>query len=328
MSKLFARINKATKPVKMKNMENHNLRKKDCPKADMSKSNLNTYEGTKDIVKYVKAKEKECNAALKKAGKRKIRKDANLLFECVVAPGEQEFFEKYDDVKFFQDVDEFFKGYISEECIAQKSIHRDELTYHAHYLIIPYFEEGINYNKYFANPEMCSKFQQALFDYLSVQKGYEFEGRELAKNTKRKHKEVKEWYKEVGKSSNMVEALTDENKKTDYAIKGVLADSEKSSLEDKISYLSVENDLLEMKIGELEEEKAKLVQENSLLKSEYEVLYRGVESALKGDRKHKKEQIENIKNIGRITVKKEREMLQEQRKDDEIQKTENGELER
>lgn len=328
MSKLFARINKATKAVKMKNMENHNLRKKDCPKADKEKSNMNTYEGTKDIVKYVKAKEKECNAALKKAGKRKIRKDANLLFECVVAPGEQEFFEKYDDTKFFQDVDEFFKGYISEECIAQKSIHRDELTYHAHYLIIPYYEEGINYNKYFANPEMCSKFQQALFDYLSVEKGYEFEERELAKNTKRKHKEVKEWYKEVGKSSNMVEALTDENKKTDYAVKGVLADSEKKSLEDKISSLTMENDLLEMKVEELEEDKAKLERENGLLRSEYEILYKGVYDVVKGDKKHKKEQIESIKNIGRGVVRKEREILQEQKKNEELQKGENGELER
>lgn len=288
MSKLFAKIKKATKPVKMKNMENHNLRIKDCPKVDESKSHLNTYEGTKDIVKYVKAKEKECNAALKKAGKRKIRKDANLLFECVVAPGEQEFFDRYDDVQFFADVDEFFNSYIKDGCIAQKSIHRDESTYHAHYLIIPYYEEGINYNKYFANPEMCSEFQQALFDHLTIVKGYEFEERELAKHTKRKHKEVKEWYKEVGKASNMVDALTNDEKMTQYAIKGVQADMEKKGLQDKIIDLTERNEVLEA--------------ENKRLKSEYNALYVGIESIAKGDKKTKEQQIEQLKRNGRYII--------------------------
>lgn len=310
MSKLFAKIKKATKPVKMKNMENHNLRKKDCPKADAEKSHLNTYEGTKDIVKYVKAKEKECNAALKANGKRKIRKDANLLFECVVAPGEQEFFDKYDDTKFFGDVDEFFKGYISENCIAQKCIHRDETTNHAHYLIIPFYEEGINYNKYFANPEMCSQFQQALYDYLTIEKGYEFEERELSKNTKRKHKEVKEWYKEVGKASNMVEALTDDNKRTNYAIKGVQADMEKKGLQEKIYDLSLENE-------ELKYKNENLVGENERLKAEYEVLYTGIESVIKGDKKHKKQQMEQLKRNGRYLIQQQRQKREKEQEHEE-----------
>lgn len=309
MSKLFARINKAGKPVKMKNMENHNLRKKDCPKADKEKEYLNSYEGTKDIVKYVKAKEKECNAALKANGKRKIRKDANLLFECVVAPGEQEFFDKYNDNEFFADVDEFFNRYIKDGCIAQKSIHRDESTYHAHYLIIPYFEEGINYNKYFANPEMCSQFQEDLYNFL-IEKGYDFDERELAKNTKRKHKEVKEWYKEVGKASNMVEALTDDNKRTNYAIKGVQADTEKKVLQEKIYDLSLENE-------ELKYENENLVGENERLKAEYEVLYTGIESIIKGDKKHKKQQMEQLKRNGRYLIQQQRQKREKEQEHEE-----------
>lgn len=328
MSKLFVHLGKAGKPVKMKNMENHNLRKKDCPNADSERSHLNTYEGTKDIVRFIKAKEKECNAALKKVGKRKIRKDANLLFECLVTPGDMGFYDDVDDVQFFKDVDEFFNGYFQEGCIAQKCIHRDETTIHAHYMIMPLLEEGINYNHYFGNPELCSKFQQAIYDYLTLEKGYKFDERELAKYTKRKQTELKEWRKSVGKASNMVDALTDDSKKTDYAIKGVLADEEKKTLENRINNLAMENDLLEMKVEELEEDKSKLIQENEVLKLEYESLYRGVEGALKGDRKHKKEQIDSIRRMGREIVKREREMAQQQNGNDELQKSENGELER
>lgn len=307
MTKLFAKIKKATKPVKMKNMENHNLRKKDCPKADKDREHLNDYYGTKDIVKYVKAKEKECNAALKKAGKRKIRKDANLLFECVVAPGEQEFFQKYDDNEFFADVDEFFNKYIQDGCIAQKCIHRDESTYHAHYLIIPFYEEGINYNKYFANPEMCSQFQQALYDYLTIEKRYEFEERELAKHTKRKHKEVKEWYKEVGKSSNMVEALTDDNKRTEYAIKGVQADTEKKTLQDKINSLSIENSVLSLENDRLQAEKEEM-------EEKYIGLKKGVMQATKGNKKF----IEEMEHWGIHQLRIEKEKEEKERNKDYV----------
>lgn len=307
MSKLFARINKAGKPVKMKNMENHNLRKKDCPKADINKSHLNTYEGTKDIVKYVKAKEKECNAALKANGKRKIRKDANLLFECVVAPGEQEFFERYNDNEFFADVDEFFNGYIKDGCIAQKSIHRDESTYHAHYLIIPFYEEGINYNKYFANPEMCSEFQQSLFDFLVQEKGYDFDNRELAKHTKRKHKEVKEWYKEVGKSSDMVEALTNDQKRDEYAIKGVQADTEKKTLQDKINNLSMENSVLIIENDRIEKEKEEI-------KEKYEGLKKGVMKAIRNDN----EFLEKMENWGIHQLRIEREKEEKEHNKDYV----------
>lgn len=311
MTKLFAKIKKATKPVKMKNMENHNLRIKDCPKVDAEKSHLNTYEGTKDIVKYVKAKEKECNAALKKAGKRKIRKDANLLFECVVAPGEQEFFDRYNDNEFFADVDEFFNGYIKDGCIAQKCIHRDESTYHAHYLIIPYWEEGINYNKYFANPEMCSQFQQALYDYLTIEKGYEFDERELAKNTKRKHKEVKEWYKEVGKSSNMVEALTDDNKRTEYAIKGVQADTEKKTLQDKINSLSIENSVLSLENDRLQTEKEEI-------EEKYMGLKKGVMQATKGNEKF----VDEMEHWGIHQLRIEKEKEEKERNKDYVKEEE------
>lgn len=307
MSKLFAKIEKATTPGKMAAKEQHNLRIKPCDKADKNREHLNEYTGTGEIVKFIKAKEKTFNKALKDAGKRKIRKDANKVFEVVIAPSSNEFFELNDEKDFWNNCDSFFEKFIGEGCIAQKSIHRDEHTNHAHYMLMPLFEEGLNYNKYFPDAQACEDFQEALYSYMTIEKGYDFEERDKAKDSRREHVRVTDWYKKVNRAMDTVEALNEDNI-ADYAVKGVLADVDVERANKRVIEAN-------KRVNKLEEDNMELSIENMELSDKYNHLYQGVLDVVKD-----KKSVAQIERDGkRHFIEKEKERIKEVAIDDDLE---------
>lgn len=313
--KLAVKISKAHGSNAITAKEVHNARMHDTPnsycKNDKSREHLNTYEaptpGTllETVNKFVEEKNKE----LKANGKRKIRKDANVVFEVIVTSG-QEFFKNNDDTKFFKDTDDFFKWYFGDDCIAAKYIHRDETTPHAHYMIYPTIElekGGINYNHYFGKRWKCSEFQQQIYDYMTQVKGYEFEERTLKKDVVKNYADNLEWSKRVSESKDAL-ALMDEQTKADYAIKGVMAEDTENRLTRRIKTLREEKEALEERITYLEEDNEinlRIIRDSAEYKNKYYGLKKGVAKKFYNkDSKEIEKEFQELEALGGYTEKK------------------------
>lgn len=309
MSKVAARIEKVT-AESATGREAHNRRTKNCQKADKSLSHLNTYEGVNGVTKHVNALEKQLNKNLKAQGKRAIRKDAVKLIEIVVS-SDLDFFEKNDAMQYFRDADEFFDQFWGEGNTIQKSVHMDEKTPHAHYFVTPIRDGKFNYSSFINGRDDLSKFQSEMYSFM-VAKGYDFEERDLAKVTGKEHEKTRDWSKRVQKVEDMVN-LMDEQKRADYAVKGVLAEQDKESLYNRLEHLTEAN-------MELQSDNINLELENMELDTKYKNLYTGVLDIVKD-----KKNVKKIENDGRklnaelehkrIAIEQEQEKQQEKQKD-------------
>lgn len=196
------------------------------------------------------------NIDLRNNRKRAIRKDAVRCIEIVVS-SDREFFKRYNYEQYFDDCSEFIKEFWGEESIIHlKTTHLDELTEHCHFMISPIIEGKFNYSKFINGREDLSNFQQQFEEYILF-KGYDIEHRELAENSRRKHKTTREWSKDMQKARDMVE-LMDYDKVMDTAINGIMIESEmvrikkqlqlKDNLNKKYDYYRNKANALEEKI--------------------------------------------------------------------------------
>lgn len=244
-NKLVAKISKANDSNKITGKESHNLRlyyKKGDKAFDKrmhpENEHMNEYSGAVgkgELLKAVNRFVDDKNKELKANGFRKIRKDANKVFELIVSSG-PEFFKVHDDSKFYDDVDDFLKTHFSEDCIAARYIHRDEKTSHAHYMVYPTTsldKGGINYNKFFGTKGLCSKFQQDIYDYMVYEKGYAFDERTRKIDKQITYKSNLEWSESVDRAREEVNWMNDKDLR-EYAVKGVL-------LEEKVDKLEAHN---------------------------------------------------------------------------------------
>ncbi|NFN93223.1 hypothetical protein FDB28_03780 [Clostridium botulinum] len=178
------------------------------------------------------------NIDLRNNRKRAIRKDAVLCIEIVVS-SDREFFNRYDYEQYFDDCSEFIKEFWGKESIIHlKTTHLDELTEHCHFMISPIIEGKFNYSKFINGREDLSGFQQ-LFEEFILSKGYDIERRELAENSRRKHKTTREWSKDMKKAKEMVELM-------DTAINGIMIESQINTLKEEVKYKTELNNKLKV----------------------------------------------------------------------------------
>lgn len=313
--KLAVKISKAKDSNAIVAKEAHNARLYDTPnshcKNDKEREYLNEYHGASPgtLLETVNQFVEEKNKELKSIGKRKIRKDANVVFEVIVTSGPN-FFKNHDDTKFFNDVDDFFLSHFGNDCIAAKYIHRDETTPHAHYMIYPTVElekGGINFNHYFGKRWKCSEFQQQIYDYMTKEKGYEFDERTLKKDTVEKYADNLEWSKRVSESKDAV-SLMDEQTKADYSIKGVMAEDTENRLTRRIKTLREEKEALQERITYLEEDNEinmKIINDSAEYKNKYYSLKKGVAKKFYNkDSKEIESELQELEALGGYTEKK------------------------
>lgn len=256
MSKVVIRLEKVKTLREISQRELHNTRGKQAINSDGIGNVI--IEGTTGVAKEIDKITKQMNIELKKNGKRAIRKDAVRCIEVVVSSN-REFFKRYDYEQYFNDCNEFIKEFWGEESIIHlKTTHLDELTEHCHFMISPIIEGKFNYSKFINGREDLSKFQQQFEEFI-LSKGYDIEHRELAENSRRKHKTTREWSKDMQKARDIVE-LMDYDKIMDTAINGIMSEYAINNLEKEIQYrrelnnsLKVERERYKNKSEALEE---------------------------------------------------------------------------
>lgn len=237
MSKVVIRLEKVKTLREIAQRELHNTRGKQAINSDGIGSVI--IEGTTGVAKEIDKITKQMNIELKKNGKRAIRKDAVRCIEVIVSSN-REFFKRYDYEQYFNDCNEFIKEFWGEESIIHlKTTHLDELTEHCHFMISPIIEGKFNYSKFINGREDLSKFQQQFEEFI-LSKGYDIEHRELAENSRRKHKTTREWSKDMQKAREMVE-LMDYDKVMDTAINGIILESEVLDLKKALKFKENKN---------------------------------------------------------------------------------------
>lgn len=222
MSKAVIRLEKVKTLREIAQRELHNTRGKLAENSNGSGKVI--IEGITGVAKEIDMITKQMNIELRKNGKRAIRKDAVRCIEIVVS-SDREFFRRYDYEQYFDDCNEFIKKFWGEESIIHlKTIHLDELTEHCHFMISPIMEGKFNYSKFINGRDDLSNFQQQFEEFI-LAKGYDIEQRELAVNSRKKHKSTREWSKDMHKAKEMVE-LMDYEKVIDTAVNGIMIESE------------------------------------------------------------------------------------------------------
>lgn len=99
--------------------------------------------------------------------------------------------------------------------------------------------ENLIITKFINGREDLSNFQQQFEEFI-LSKGYDIERRELARNSRKKHKSTREWSRDMQKAKEMVE-LMDSDRLMDTAINGIMIESHIAELKDELEY---EKDLI------------------------------------------------------------------------------------
>lgn len=294
MSKIAMRIEKAgtasnMQPMVIKQQHNRRENKNITSVSRPERAKENLYLGEKNIKRFIEKKLDEVNKNLKAQGKRRIRKDANLLFEMVVS-ADGDFFKSNDANKYFDDAKEFAEKYFGEGSVISDCRHFDEKTEHQHMLIMPLWEGAFNYNHYFHGRDSLSEFQGAMYSFMTNEKGYDFKNRVLASESRKKHLSSLEWSKQVQKNADMVNALDPKNQKA-LAIKGALAQEEINVLQKSIEGLN-------KRIEDLEDEVIDTKRRSYEFESKYKNLRCGVYNMFKGDKNHKMQELDKLERFG------------------------------
>lgn len=170
--------------------ENENYTNIDIDKARIplnydliNKDNINYIKRIKDII--------EAN----RASQRAVRKDATVYCECIIS-SDSAFFEKLTkdrQKEFFKGSLDYLKSKIGEEFIISANVHLDETTPHMHVGFVPIIDNSLSAKK-LIDRKFLREVQDQLPEYLNklgfdIQRGI--------KNSKRKHKDTKEFKKEL-----------------------------------------------------------------------------------------------------------------------------------
>ncbi|WP_113886443.1 plasmid recombination protein [Clostridium butyricum] len=234
MSKAVIRLENVKTLREIAQRELHNTRGKRVENSDGIGKVI--IEGLTGVAKEIDMLTRKMNIELRKNGKRAVRKDAVRCIEIIVS-SDREFFERYNYEKYFEDCNKFLKSFWGEESIIfLKTTHLDELVQHCHFMVSPIVAGKFNYSKFINGREDLSGFQQQFEEFI-LSKGYDIEHRELAENSRRKHKTTREWSKDMQKAKEMVE-LMDNDKLIDTAINGIITEGGINELRKALKYKS------------------------------------------------------------------------------------------
>ena len=126
---------------------------------------------------------------------RAIRKDATVYCECIIS-SDGAFFENLTDDKqkeFFKSSLDYLKNRIGEEFIVSANVHLDETTPHMHVGFVPIIENSLSAKK-LIDRKFLREVQDQLPAYL---KNIGFDIQRGIEGSKRKHKDIKEFKKEL-----------------------------------------------------------------------------------------------------------------------------------
>lgn len=170
--------------------ENENYSNIDIDKARMP---LNYDLVNKNDINYLKKIKTIIEA--NRRSERAIRKDATVYCECIVS-SDGTFFENLTEDKqkeFFKSSLEYLKNKIGEEFIISANVHLDETTPHMHVGFVPIIENSLSAKK-LIDRKFLREVQDQLPAYL---KNLGFDIQRGIEGSKRKHKDVKEFKKEL-----------------------------------------------------------------------------------------------------------------------------------
>ena len=170
--------------------ENENYSNIDIDKARIL---LNYDLVNKNDINYIKKIKTIIEA--NRRSERAIRKDATVYCECIVS-SDGTFFENLTEDKqkeFFKSSLEYLKNKIGEEFIISANVHLDETTPHMHVGFVPIIENSLSAKK-LIDRKFLREVQDQLPAYL---KNLGFDIRRGIEGSKRKHKDVKEFKKEL-----------------------------------------------------------------------------------------------------------------------------------
>ena len=130
-----------------------------------------------------------------RASERAIRKDATVYCECIIS-SDSAFFEKITEdsqKEFFKGALDYLKNKIGEEFIISANVHLDETTPHMHVGFVPIIENSLSAKK-LIDRKFLREVQDQLPAYL---KNIGFDIQRGIEGSKRKHKDIKEFKKEL-----------------------------------------------------------------------------------------------------------------------------------
>lgn len=162
---------------------------------DKSKTYLNYDLLNNENIDYLKKVKRIIKENRK--SERAIRKDATVYCECIIS-SDSAFFEnltKEKQKEFFQSSLDYLKNKIGESFIISANVHFDESTPHMHIGFVPMVENSLSAKKL-----IDRKFLREVQDQLPAHlKTLGFDIQRGIKDSKRKHKETKEFKKELEK---------------------------------------------------------------------------------------------------------------------------------
>ena len=126
---------------------------------------------------------------------RAVRKDATVYCECIVS-SDSDFFQNLTEnnqKRFFEKSLEYLKEKIGEEFIISANVHLDETTPHMHVGFVPIIENSLSAKK-LIDRKFLREVQDQLPAYL---KNIGFDIQRGIEGSKRKHKDIKEFKKEL-----------------------------------------------------------------------------------------------------------------------------------
>ncbi|MDU5211572.1 MAG: MobV family relaxase [Clostridium sp.] len=177
-------------------LQKHNQREnKNYSNIDIDKARipLNYDLVNKNDINYLKKIKTIIEA--NRRSERAIRKDVTVYCECIVS-SDGTFFENLTEDKqkeFFKSSLEYLKNKIGEEFIISANVHLDETTPHMHVGFVPIIENSLSAKK-LIDRKFLREVQDQLPAYL---KNLGFDIQRGIEGSKRKHKDVKEFKKEL-----------------------------------------------------------------------------------------------------------------------------------
>lgn len=211
---------------------------------DKSKTYLNYDLVNKENIDYLKKVKRIIKENRK--SERAIRKDATVYCECIVS-SDGAFFEnltKEKQKEFFQSSLDYLKDKIGENFIISANVHFDESTPHMHIGFVPMVENSLSAKK-LIDRKFLREVQDQLPAYL---KNLGFDIQRGIKDSKRKHKETKEFKKELEKGIENrfkdINALEDYRKRLEEKVEKLRNELDKRTNEfDEITEILNNNSL-------------------------------------------------------------------------------------
>ena len=232
--------------------ENENYSNIDIDKA---RTSLNYDLVNKDNINYLKKIKTIIEA--NRTSERAIRKDATVYCECIIS-SDSAFFEKLTENKqneFFKSSLDYLKNKIGEEFVISANVHLDETTPHMHVGFVPIIENSLSAKK-LIDRKFLREVQDQLPEYL---KNLGFDIQRGIENSKRKHKDTKEFKKELDrefeKKCKDINAIESYKNELESKIEQLEADLNQKAIEyDTVTKILNKNSLVMYQIQEIKVE--------------------------------------------------------------------------